>query len=143
LNLTLLSELEFTMKNVARLILICSLSLAACSSAAGTRSGSRDADRITLEQLAKVSADNAYDAVRALQPQWLDTRAQESMSSSNPISATVFLNGARAGDPEFLRTIQINSVQEMRFIPANQASARYGMGIGRGVIEVTTKGHHP
>jgi hypothetical protein len=131
------------MKNVPRFILLCALSVAACSSATGTRGTSDNSDIITIEQLAKVSADNAYDAVRTLQPQWLDTRPTESISNSAPISAVVFLNGARAGDPEFLRSLQINSVQEMRFIPANRASARYGMGLGRGVIEVTTKGHLP
>ena len=129
------------MRNASRFILICALSVAACSSATGTRSTSGDSDRITQEQLSKVAADNAYEAVRSLQPQWLETRAQESISNGNPTSAVVFLNGARAGDPEFLRTLQINSVQEMRFIPASRAAARYGMGLGRGVIEVTTKGH--
>src|SRR5262245_24077942 len=115
------------------------LSIAACASAGVT--GERSSrNRITSEQLSRLTADNAYEAVRRLQPQWLEGRGPSSVSDPNPATAMVYLNGSRAGDLEFLRTVPLTTLQEIRYWAPGEASARFGMGLPRGVIELISKG---
>jgi hypothetical protein len=112
--------------------------LAACASAGSSLKADRN--RITGDQLARVSVGNAYDAILRLQPQWLDSRGSRSITDRTPATAIVFMDGARGGELEFLRAVPINTLAEIRFLPPGEASARYGMGLQRGVIELISKG---
>jgi hypothetical protein len=118
--------------------LIASLVVAGCAS--GGRAGTSDRNRITAEQLANVTAANAYEAIRILQPQWLDSRGVTSVTDATPSTAVVFIDGTRAGDLEYLRSVPLNSLAEMRFLTPGEAGTRYGMGLQRGVIELISKG---
>jgi hypothetical protein len=53
--------------------------------------------------------------------------------------ANVFMNGQLLGTAEYLRDVRVSDVTEVRFWPAGQAAARFGMGHPRGVIELTRK----
>jgi hypothetical protein len=128
------------MQATVRFGLIAALIATGCASAGNTGSNT-DRNRITAEQLARLPASNAYEAVRTLQPQWLDSRGVISMDpAAKPTTAVVFIDGTRAGDLEFLRTIPINTLSEIRYLNAAEASTRYGMGLDRGVIELIGKG---
>jgi hypothetical protein len=120
-------------------ILIAAVTLAGCASAATTGERS-NRNRITTEQLSRVTADNAYDAVRRLQPQWLEGRGPSSVSDGNSATAAVYLNGSRVGDVDYLRTVPLTTIAEIRYWTPGEASARFGMGLPRGVIELITKG---
>jgi hypothetical protein len=120
-------------------VLLLALTTASCAPGVTTGAGS-SRNRITTEQLERVTADNAYDAVRILQPQWLEGRGPSSVTNANPTMATVYINGSRAGDIEFLRTVQLTTLAEIRYWTAAEASSRFGMGLPRGVIELISKG---
>ena len=126
------------MKTALRNVAIATLLTAACASSG--RSGQADRNRITTDQLASVAVGNAYDAIRNLQPQWLESRGARSLTDMTPATAVVFMDGARAGELEFLRSVPINTLAEIRFLPPGEASARYGMGLQRGVIDLISKG---
>ena len=126
------------MMTALRNVALATLLTAACASSG--RSGQADRNRITTDQLASVAVGNAYDAIRNLQPQWLDSRGARSLTDMTPATAVVFMDGTRAGELEFLRSVPINTLAEIRFLPPGEASARYGMGLQRGVIELISKG---
>ena len=126
------------MSSAFRVLLVATVIAAGCASAG--RSAGGDRNRITSEQLARVPAQNAYEAIRVLQPQWLDSRGVTSITDPTPTSAVVFLDGTRAGDLEFLRTIPLNTLSEIRYLTPGEASTRYGMGLQRGVIDLVSKG---
>ena len=124
------------MKRMAGLLFLVTLG---CASAASAPPGPRqDRNKITAEQLTRVASENLYDAVRLLQPQWLQDRGPNSFSSG-PATAVVYIDGSRAGGLDNLRNVPVNAVVEIKYLPAAEASARYGMDVPRGVIEVSTK----
>jgi hypothetical protein len=48
----------------------------------------------------------------------------------------VFVDGTLMGDLDFLRTVHVRDIEEIRFWTPGEASVRYGMGYPRGIIEV-------
>jgi hypothetical protein len=125
------------MRTLRYLLILLPLLAAACASSTG---GQTDRNRITGEQLASNAAQNAYDAIRNLQPHWFDSRGPTSVTDPTPTTATVYIDGSRAGDLEFLKTVNTNTLAEIRYWPPGEASARFGMGHPRGVIEMISKG---
>jgi hypothetical protein len=131
------------MRKSFRFVLIAAALSAACASGGtgGAGGGSSERNRITAEQLARVTASNAYDAIRILQPQWLDSRGVTSSApDATPTFATVYQDGSRVGGLDYLRNINLNVLAEIRYLPPGEASARFGMGHDRGVIELISKG---
>jgi hypothetical protein len=54
-----------------------------------------------------------------------------------PTSVDVYMNGTHLGNADYLRQMRVLDVSEVRYWDAGQASARFGMGHPRGVIELT------
>lgn len=133
------------------------------STAAQSQKGS--ADLIVKEQLASRTFSNAYAAIEALRGNWLRARnlnpasgavmnpASGSSSSSTgsssasptmqsmPREATgiqVYIDGARVGGLEALKSIPVQSIYSMRRISGTDAQARFGIGHSDGVIFVAT-----
>lgn len=121
-------------------VLALSLSfVAGCASATGT-GGSSERNLITADRILATRATNAYAAIEMLRPDWLSSRGPTSVTDPTPTTATVYLNGSRAGGLDYLRGLPVDDIAEIRYFPAGQASARFGMGHPRGVIEVVTRG---
>lgn len=98
---------------------------------------------ITAQEIAELKgrAANAFDAVQSLRPRWL--RARDVYLGGHPSSmvrsqgAHVYLNDLDQGDVEYLKTIPIELVVELRWISATEAG-RYGPTNGPGIV-VTLK----
>jgi hypothetical protein len=113
---------------------------AGCATAtprAGSDRPSRNA--LTLEQLVATHSDNLYDAIAKVQPDWLTSRGPSSVSDPSPTVPSVFMNGNLLGKADYLRQMRVLDVTGVRYWDAGQASARFGMGHPRGVIEVLRK----
>jgi hypothetical protein len=117
--------------------------LLGCAGAASTQGGARPdrARRLTLtrEQLAATNSENLYDAIQKLRPDWLTSRGPTSVTNPAPSVVSVYMNGTMLGKADYLKEMQVLDVSEVRYWDAGQASARFGMGHPRGVIEVTRK----
>jgi len=120
------------MRNSRTIIGLVVLLSACASGSSGGERASRDV--LTRDALIATGDTNAFDAIRTLQPRWL----REGMS--------VYVDGALAAGgreatrdegADFLRTLNLVSIEEMRYLDAQRASIRYGMGMGV-VIEVST-----
>lgn len=113
--------------------------LSACSMAA-QRGSSGARDVITADQMVASGARTAYEAVERLQPGWLTARGPQSMTNATPAVPDVYIGGNNVGDVDYLRGIDIVKLSEIRYYEAGEASARFGMGHPRGVIDVILKG---
>jgi hypothetical protein len=116
------------------------LLLAGCAKA-GTRAAS-EAGRgsvLTQEQLAATNSQNLYDAIQKLRPDWLTSRGPVSATDPTPAVASVYMNGTMLGKIEYLREMRLLDVTEVRYWDAGRASARFGMGHPRGVIELSRR----
>jgi hypothetical protein len=111
---------------------------ASCASSQGARtSGRRDARQLSSEEIRTTSASNLYDVIRSQRPEWLIKRGQTSINLEGDI--VVYVDNVALGGPEALRSIDVHSVQNVRFLSASEAQMRYGVGHMHGAIVVTTR----
>lgn len=131
------------MMRKALVAMAASLVLCACASTGG-RAGAqspREADRISPEEIQSQPAGTAYDAVQRLRPNWLRGR---SATLAGGTTATVhlpsvFVDNVYFGSLQSLRQFNLDSVSEILFSSASEATTRYGTGYLGGVIHVHTK----
>ncbi len=114
-----------------------------CSSNPSGRSAPAPADPgssrsvITAAQITEGRYTNAFEAVEALRSNWLHKRGNDSIN--NPSEIQVYLDNVRLGEVDTLRGIQSNAIISIRFIPAVEATSRWGLGHASGVIFVSTR----
>ena len=94
---------------------------------------------ITEEQLAGTNSDNLYDAIVKIHPDWLTSRGPTSVTNPTPTVVSVFMNGTMLGKADYLREMHVLDVSAVRYWDAGQATARFGNGHPRGVIEVVRR----
>lgn len=99
--------------------------------AARPASGRRDLSVITIEDIQRSGAMNAYEAVERLRPLWLRSR--------NGV-ILVYLNGNRLGGTDMLRRMEVIPVTSMRFLDAAAAMSLPGLASMRvdGAIMIST-----
>lgn len=117
--------------------IVVTLLLAACSAAPSSSGNRFDRNSLTKEQLDATNSENLYQAIERLRPEWLTSRGPTSVTDASPTVPSVFMNGQMLGKPDYMKDLRIMDVSSVRFWPAGQASARFGMGHPRGVIEIT------
>ena len=100
---------------------------------------SSSSDRIMPSELLDVVADNAYDIVRQLRPQWLRSRGPTSVMEPQGELPSVYVDNMRYGDLLVLQDIPLAEILEIRFISGPDATTRWGTGVVAGVIEVIRK----
>lgn len=92
--------------------------------------------RSDIEEVGEIS--NTYNLVQRLKPQWLRKRGRNSIQQPGDIM--VYVDDAHYGNPESLRQIDVIDVQRITFLPADQATMRYGGGHDNGAILVNMRG---
>ena len=99
----------------------------------------RGGSNLILEsEIAAAPDDNAFDLVQRLRPSMLRPRAASGSSDGEGGGIVVYLDNVRLGGTESLRNLQRQSVKEIRFINAGDATLRFGTGHPSGAILVTT-----
>jgi hypothetical protein len=114
-------------------------SLTACAMTPAGEGASQRNRSITAEELSASSSQMVYEALELLRPSWMSSRGVISATNSEEARANVYQNGVRVGDLEYLRQVYVVDVAELRYWPPGEASARFGMGNPRGVIEIILK----
>jgi hypothetical protein len=121
--------------STAALVLL--LLAAACGGSRASGGGPRrDPNVITREELTARPFSSAYDAVETLHSNWLQTRGTDSFNS--PSQIWVYLDGTRLGGIESLRTLTPSAITSIRRIDALEATSRWGINHGQGVLLVST-----
>jgi hypothetical protein len=122
----------------------------ACASTGEQRSSSA-AGIITEAEISGSTASNAYDLVQNLRPRWLNTRGQQSLGTvtratpTGPVAAmerttiAVYVDGARMGELDQLRSISARDIATIRRLSAGEATQRFGGDHPHGAILVSTK----
>ena len=113
------------------------LVISGCASSAESSSGSaRDRNVITLEEMQNLSSVSLYEAIQRLRPAWLRSRGPMSGGGASSSYPQVFMDGVQIGNIEILKDYRMDGVRELRFIPARDATTRFGTGYLAGVIEI-------
>jgi hypothetical protein len=119
--------------------LMLAVALSGCASTGAPRTRSGSGTTLSKDQLASANSDNLYDAIIKLRPEWLSSRGPVSATDMTLSAVDVYMNGSMLGKVEYLREVRLGDVSEVRYWDAGSASARFGMGHPRGVIEITRK----
>ena len=129
-----------TLRARARATVVLAWLLAACARP-GAQPAAAPSSRnaLTQQQLAATNAGTLYEAIQKLRPEWLTSRGPTSVTDATPTQVSVFMNGSLLGKADYLRDMRALDVSEVRYWDAGQASARFGMGHPRGVIEITRR----
>ena len=120
------------------------------------RRGPRDRSVIGIREIREARAENVYELVRSLRPEWLRTRGVASMRETprgrstgpNPDdveitqpgigTVKVYLDDSHYGDLDSLRELQPGHVGEIRFLDTREATMKWGGGHLHGAIHVIT-----
>jgi hypothetical protein len=108
--------------------------LAACVSAGRAPVAGGQQRVLTLDQIERYGASNAYEAVRTLRPMWLQKRGMQSINFEGEI--VVYYDNVRLGGVESLRSISTSVIRRMEFMSASTATQRWGAGHTHGAILV-------
>jgi hypothetical protein len=127
-----------SLQNAQRIALASAFVLLFCACAStGASSGSTARDVITRAEIDEIGVDNAYDAVRRLHATWLRPRLIDP-TTGEPPPVIVYMDGIRAGELDFLRTIRAEDIDRMLYYHPTDATTKWGTGHGGGAIEVIT-----
>jgi hypothetical protein len=102
----------------------------------------RRSDVLTAEEIEreKGKGGTVYDAVQALRPRWLKTRELILTGDPNDMvdagGPHVYLEDRDQGDADYLKTIPVELVAELRWLSANRASSRYGPTSNPGIVVI-------
>ena len=135
-----LFSLVVIMHYARRFVLLFSVVLLATSCAAASQSGERSGrslNRLSHEDLVDTSELTLYNAIDRLRPLWL--RPRGTSSARGPAPVVVYMNNVRVGGLSYLRDIAVESVAEVSFISASDATTRWGTGVAGGVILVVSR----
>ncbi|MEA2761170.1 MAG: hypothetical protein QOD47_454 [Gemmatimonadaceae bacterium] len=121
-----------------RIILLAGLVTALSVSCAPptTERASRDSNVITSAELQASQATNAYDAVRRLRPNFLNSRGPTSLNGAGAGYARVYMDRVLFGDLNSLKTLSVNGIREIHYYNGPDASGRFGLDNVSGAIEV-------
>ena len=101
--------------------------------------GGGSGSNLTREDIEQVSVSDAYELVQRLRPRWLQSRGQISFQNPDAGYAVVYVDGMRFGPLNSLRQISPETIDEMEFISAGDATTRFGLGHTGGVIMISTR----
>lgn len=120
------------------------LALQACASGGGgaTDGVRRDPNLLTAADMVDVNNLSVYDAVQRLRPNWLRPRGATSVVSAGDNVPAVMVDNA-FHNLDYLRNLQVNGVDLIRYIDARDATTRYGTGYVNGIVEVVMLGRGP
>ena len=128
---------------IACVALVTALATGGCHRSTATAPGAEPAAVpasravITEAQIDEGHFTTAMEAVESLRANWLHQRGTDSFN--NPGEVQVYLDNVRLGGIDTLRGIQANPIISIRFISGLEASGRWGLDHGHGVIFISTR----
>jgi hypothetical protein len=106
----------------------------------------RQQNVLTAEEIErnKASISTAYEAVQTLRPRWLEQHELARLPGTrnaqlHDVTVSVYVNDLKVGDGEYLRSIPVETVLEMRWLSPNETASRFGPTEGQAAIVVTLK----
>lgn len=104
----------------------------------------RNTNTVTANEITESGAQNLYQAIQILRPQWLRARPRTSMGAASSMSGggtsadqtVVYLDQNRYGALPSLQQLTPGGVVEVRFYDGAEATNRFGSGHTAGAIVV-------
>ena len=115
------------------------VALVACAAAAHRQATGTRA-LLLADEIEESGAKTVQEAITRLRPEWLRARrGRTSMQDPAAGEVVVYLDGVRYGGMRALATLGTQSVLDMTFLDASDATTRFGTGHGGGAILIRTR----
>lgn len=166
--MTLPFRMHATPRRLALAVLLSAATVGCASSGSTEKTDAKPSGSsrylIVEADLEKVKADNVYDAINKLRPDFLRGRGEnssfvqqsipgsQSQSSAAPLSSStgnaavtstapvmVYKDNVKMGGVDDLRSLQLATVREIRFLTGPEAVIRFGSNHIGGAILITSK----
>ena len=111
------------------------LAVAACHR--GPTQARTNPELLTQAEMRDHNFNNVYDAIAALRANWLTLRGTDSFLT--PSEILVYFDQTRLGGISELRGITVNSIAWTRHYSGVDATTRWGIGHGAGVIFLSSR----
>jgi hypothetical protein len=92
---------------------------------------------IRFDELQSAPYPSAFEAVEALRPRWIRMRSRRPVSAEQEV--TVYLDDVRFGTLQSLKSVPIETVNEIEWIDPETAKERWGKHNVTAVIHVRTR----
>lgn len=120
-------------------LMLCVIS--GCSSAVAVPSSPIEKrNTITMEEIADVRAPGPYawDLISRLRPHFLKSQSAQYLESRDPIFAVVYVDEVYHGELESLKSLNVEGIKSIQFIPPYDTTARFGQTLQGGAIVIRT-----
>ncbi len=116
-------------------------SMAGCASA--TTAAETPIDRrntITIEEIEKARSSGwfAYELISNLRPHFLRSQSAQYLDQRDPVYAVVYVDEIVRGDLESLKSLSIDGIKTIQFVPPYDTTARFGQTLQGGAIVIRT-----
>jgi Carboxypeptidase regulatory-like domain len=101
--------------------------------------GSGNREELPRDEFEGSTATDAFSLVQQFRPNWLHYRGPLSLADPTAGDLKVYVDGFLFGDVSALHNVPVLEVQRLRHLSGPDATMRYGVGHGGGVIEVWTR----
>jgi len=115
------------------------------ASRVGEKKIKRNPNVLTREEISTLpEVGDAYEAIQRLRPRFLQLRGINRLVSSAPPEPIVYLDEVKRGQIDFLRSVPVHNIGEIRYLRGVDATTRWGMGHEAGAIMIyTLKSNNP
>lgn len=107
--------------------------LGACGPMGTSAPGRGNARLLTAAEISASPTTNLFEVVQRLRPAWLTAKFQGG-SRGYP---AIYVGSQRAGEIEYLRSINTDNVLEVRYFDPIDAASRFGRNVPFGAIQIT------
>ena len=116
-----------------------------CASRGASVPPAADPDIITVDQIVRSKATNAYDLIASLRPQMFTAHGAPTTRGQQPVTpgrqampVVVYIDNVRVGPIAELKSLATLDIREIRYLSPRVATDRWGENHAGGVIAVTT-----
>ena len=122
------------------LLAFLSAAVVACATHSAPVTNPIDPSFISAIEIDSARQTTAYDLIRKLRPQFLQSRGKLSLLPGEPAAfPRIYMDDQFYGDASTLRSIMAETIESVRFYSAAAAQYKYGHDNAAGVIAIATK----
>jgi hypothetical protein len=129
-----------------RTVLTLGILVAGAGCASRGSGGTPDPDVITIDQIARSKATNAFDLIATIRPQMFTAHGAPTTRGDQPattlgrqaLPVVVYIDNVKVGPVAELKALGTMDVREIRYLSPRVATDRWGQNHAGGVIHVTT-----
>ena len=115
------------------------VAITACASAPAPGAGT-DRNLITFDEIekARVPGWYAWDLISSLRPHFLRSQSAITLTEREPVFARVYVDEIYHGEIESLKTLRLEKIMSVEFLPPFDAKTRFATDMPGGAILIRT-----